>query len=338
MSNYALRRQGFTLVELLVVIAIIGILIGLLLPAVQAARESARKTQCTNNLKQIALAFHNYEDTFKKFPFAGSGIQQVRTRVPATTGAIVTGRDQAWGWAYQILPYMEMQGLWERDDDEAVRATMVPGYFCPSRARERIFHIPDRPGVHPACESAQIDYKANHGYSNEDRLLPGPTKYPFTGVVSTSLTSQALFPDITSAKILDGTANTILGGERSIFINWWNGPSPPPNAECGVGAGPECDAYRGGWVDGNSSFGYLTGGWHPTATNPIRDRKDPQDPSLSGPTLLAIGWRHWGSTHAESANFALCDASVRPIRYAISPDVFRRLINRQDGEALPAGF
>ena len=333
-----LRLRGFTLVELLVVIAIIGILIGLLLPAVQAARESARRAQCTNNLKQIALAFHNYEDAYKKYAFAGSGIQQPRTLVPPTTGGITTGREQAWGWAYQILPYMEMQGLWEHPDDASVRMTMVPGYFCPSRARERIFHIPDRPGVHPAAESAQIDYKANHGYTNEDRLLPGPTKYPFTGVVSTSLTSQATFPDITSAKILDGTANTILAGERSIFINWWNGPQPPPNAECGVGAGPECDAYRGGWVDGNNSFGYLTGGWHPNATNPIRDRMEPQGTTLSGATLLLIGWRHWGSVHAEAANFALCDASVRQIRYGISPDVFRRLINRQDGEALSAGF
>ena len=341
-------QRAFTLVELLVVIAIIGILIALLLPAVQAAREAARRSQCVNNLKQIALGCNNYEDNQKTYVFGGNGIQRPRSYSPPTGGSIAVGREQVWGWAYQILPYMELQNLWENTDDDAVRATLVPGYFCPSRARERIFHIPVRSGVHPASESAQIDYKANHGYAhNDSRLRPG-NNYPFTGVVNLSFppnptvaqqnTNRSTYPDVTSAKILDGTSNTILAGERGIFIDWWNGPQPPPNAECGVNAGPECDAYRGGWLDGMSQFPYLTGGWHPDATNPIKDRGVPAAGSgLSGAQLLVIGWRHWGSIHAEAANFALCDGSVRQIRYSVSPDVFRRIINRQDGEALPAG-
>src|SRR5687767_9100015 len=108
--SFRRRNVGFTLVELLVVIAIIGILIALLLPAVQAAREAARRSQCTNNLKQIGLAFHHYHDTYRQFPYAGNGVAQPRT---ITNGAIATGRDQAWGWAYQILPFMEQQNLWE---------------------------------------------------------------------------------------------------------------------------------------------------------------------------------------------------------------------------------
>ncbi len=348
--------RGFTLVELLVVIAIIGILISLLLPAVQAARESARRTQCVNNLKQIAQAFHNYEDAYRVYAFGGSSIQRPRTLNPPTGGTITTGREQQWSWAYQILPYREMQNLWEHADENVIRATLVPGYFCPSRARERIFHIPDRPGVHSAAESAQIDYKANHGYAPTSTLNPGGTpSYPFTGIVGMSYnnaalvdppttaslnqqkTQRGLYPDVTSAKILDGTANTILAGERGIFINWWNGPQPPPNAECGNGAGPECDAYRGGWLDGMTVNCYLTGGWHPDATNPIRDRSIVPT-GFSGAQLLVMGWRQWGSIHADAANFALCDGSVRQIRYSISPDIFRRVINRQDGEALPAGM
>lgn len=98
------RSRGFTLVELLVVIAIIGVLIALLLPAVQAAREAARRTQCSNNLKQMGLALQNYHDTFKRFP-------------PATftraSNKLQSGR-AAWGWGSAILPFMEYQPLFNQ--------------------------------------------------------------------------------------------------------------------------------------------------------------------------------------------------------------------------------
>jgi len=87
-------RHGFTLVELLVVIAIIGVLVALLLPAVQAAREAARRSQCTNNLRQLGLALHNHHDTFNVLPFARTG-----------------GRPQSISWAPLILPYVEQKNL-----------------------------------------------------------------------------------------------------------------------------------------------------------------------------------------------------------------------------------
>ncbi len=99
---------GFTLVELLVVIAIIGILIALLLPAVQAAREAARRSQCTNNLKQLSLAMHNYHDTFGVFPPGSLGD-------PAWTGNYNI-YDGHFGWPVFILPFVEQQALHERID------------------------------------------------------------------------------------------------------------------------------------------------------------------------------------------------------------------------------
>ena len=98
------ERAAFTLVELLVVIAIIGILVALLLPAEQAAREAARRIQCTNNLKQIGIAMHNYQSTHGRFPIGYVGCQ---TWDPVWGGLRALGHT---AWA-QILPYMELTAL-----------------------------------------------------------------------------------------------------------------------------------------------------------------------------------------------------------------------------------
>jgi len=137
MLRKTFRSYGFTLVELLVVIAIIGILVGLLLPAVQAAREAARRMQCSNNLKQIGLALHNYESAFRVWPSQSSGPTQGRN-FNARRGSWFTG----------ILPYLEQDGVfksfdekahWHAPENVAAASAKVPSFQCPSAIERKGF-------------------------------------------------------------------------------------------------------------------------------------------------------------------------------------------------------
>ncbi len=196
---------AFTLVELLVVIAIIGILVGLLLPAVQAAREAARRTQCVNNMKQLALAMHNYHDTYGVFPALG-----VRTiNVPA----------RAWhfySWAMMILPYIEQRNLYD-DVMVAMRENSVPApwtnwprwnrdlppYMCPSDIAP-----PDR-----SKSPALLNYKACVGDDYlQNHLTPNDPKVP--GIVNRGIFQPERW--VSMSYISDGTSNTVMLGEMVV--------------------------------------------------------------------------------------------------------------------------
>jgi prepilin-type N-terminal cleavage/methylation domain-containing protein/prepilin-type processing-associated H-X9-DG protein len=168
-------RGGFTLIELLVVIAIIGILAGLLLPAVQAARESARRIQCVNNLKQIGLALHHYADVNLCFP--PSYVQGSATATGVSYGITVPdlgyNNVNGWGWGVLILPYLEQGNLlqkfkinlpcWATENATAVQ-TQVSVYLCPSSSK---------PGAFDPFALQQYS-----GGTNEDPLSPAPYDPP----------------------------------------------------------------------------------------------------------------------------------------------------------------
>ena len=158
--NCAARARGFTLVELLVVIAIIGVLVSLLLPAVQAARESSRRSQCLNNLRQIAIGCHNFQSANGSFPTAGGCVEQFLNTAELAKPAY--GYEGA-GWMYQILPFIEQRALYDlrRGTTAANSGFVATGlvekkvsmYNCPSRdervaiAATDIYALPDYAGV-----------------------------------------------------------------------------------------------------------------------------------------------------------------------------------------------
>lgn len=303
------ERSGFTLVELLVVIAIIGILIALLLPAVQAARESARRSQCSNNLKQIGLSFQTYHDTYRDYPTSGTGADPARTMV---NGGIAIGNDQAWGWAYQILPFMEREALWEDTNDTNVKQASVPTYFCPSRRQPIVFNVN---GGGTTGMRGQLDYMANHGIDTSGGgNIPNGTA--FNGIVRRSAAANSVKVD--SSTVLDGTSNVLLVAERFIATNWYESPYTG-----------EWDVHRGGFVGGTvSTGGYLTSGWRANYPAPMRDRDVTGVSAVTG-----VGFaKYFGSAHSAGTNTVLCDGSVRIVRFNVSPDVFRRFVGRKDGE------
>ena len=172
-----LRYRGFTLVEMLVVVAIIGILIGLLLPAVQAARESGRRLQCINNLKQISLAILGHENATKRFPTGGWG------RMWVGDPDLGSGDKQPGGWIYNTLPYLEqgilhnmgtgMSGNDKLDAAAKMMAVPLTEFICPTRRIAEI--LPYHLGLYPqtfnassVSSVARTDYAVNRGVFSAD--------------------------------------------------------------------------------------------------------------------------------------------------------------------------
>jgi prepilin-type N-terminal cleavage/methylation domain-containing protein/prepilin-type processing-associated H-X9-DG protein len=317
---------GFTLVELLVVITIIGILIALLLPAVQAARESARRTQCAKNLKEMALAAMNHEHENRHLPSGGWGYVWVGD----PRGGF--GLNQPGGFHYNILPYAEQQALHDfsaKASTDAERKTLtlnmvqipISLFNCPTRRPLMVFPARsnrdwminmDKP---PDLTRAWIksDYATNGG-TNILMWGYGPGSWD-DGLKGIGCQSKAYFANCTGichqrsmikmAEITDGTSNTYLVGEK--YLN----PNDYFTGDC--------------YSDDESAFS--GDDWDQTRWTITPPRQDTQ-----GYADMNI----FGSAHAGNFNMAFCDGSVHPVNYSIDSIVHQYLGNRRDGKMIDA--
>jgi prepilin-type N-terminal cleavage/methylation domain-containing protein/prepilin-type processing-associated H-X9-DG protein len=301
-------RNAFTLVELLVVIAIIGVLVALLLPAIQAAREASRRSQCSNNLKQIGLAVHNFELTHKRLP-PGARYSSSGTR----RGSILVF----------LLPHLEESAVSSLIDlksanldneiakNEGIRSRIVATYVCPSDSHEEVY-----PGI------AVHNYSASRGptslYANPVCPCPLPLEWaslalaplddpknfagPFTRVGSTAKLSQ----------ITDGVSKTIFFGEVR----------------------PNCSEHsRVGWAFTNNGNGYCSTLVPINYDTCSEDATDACKRSCNWTT--EVGFK---SAHSGGAQFLLGDGSVHFVPESIDHRMYQNLGAKSDGNTVEIIF
>lgn len=322
------RRQGFTLVELLVVIAIIGVLVALLLPAVQAAREAARRTQCSNHLKQLGLGAQNFHDVRLFLPPARLGNQ------PPTNQGWLT-------WAVILLPYIEQQNYYNQWDEKktyeahpvAVTRNAVPVYFCPSRRKPTQFFSNDNPSGGLSDYAACSGTGNGHGLNNNNAIPPNNylgvngamigAQYTVNG--STLLEWQGY---VRLANITDGTSHTFLIGEKHIRRL---AAAATPTNQIPFNQGTADD--RSVYTSRNANNYRRFAGRGIAANMPSGEIYSVARYNFID-FVQAVDNRKFGSRHPGICQFVMCDGSVAAIKETINIDTYGRLANREDGEAI----
>ena len=345
------RRLAFTLVELLMVIVVVSAMAAILLPAVQSARETARRTQCKNNLKQLALGALNHHDVQGHFPTGGWGWYWLGDPDRGF------GKDQPGGWMFNMLPYCEQLPLYQSASDgdpyvltrgqRVAAAKVVESPLtilnCPSRRPNRTYPLSAHEGgalgffnANMPLVAGRSDYAINSGHVynewHNSALGQGPKSYADAEVWTANRTwgsEQPRFlqlPDgqetmtgvsferskVSIRQVPDGLSNTYLVGERYI-----------PQAEYETGL------YFGDnetWCTGFNNDNYRS-------TGRIVGLKFVAAPPLYDGLTNAVAETHgsFGSAHPDNWNASFCDGSVRSMAYDIDWRVHRDLGNRSDG-------
>jgi prepilin-type N-terminal cleavage/methylation domain-containing protein/prepilin-type processing-associated H-X9-DG protein len=341
-------RSGFTLIELLVVIAIIAILIGLLLPAVQKVREAAARMQCSNNLKQIGLAFHNFESAYQYYP---TGPYDGDPRLPGMVynepiGSYESGttccnaaHPDGWSQWFKILPFIEQDNVYRlarfdlppihtgrptnyNGEDDVARA-LIKTYYCPSRRA---------PTGYGGALFGRCDYAGNAGYyQGEVHENWGDIPAPPLGMTPRrNERTPENFGDMPGrrgyiawsaqgakrriADVTDGTSNSIIAAEKCL----------PPSRQ-GLDGGDNERWNNAGWDE-------CVIRWH----FPPKSDTDPSIIVVGQPTDPAANtWRrYFGSSHTGGLNAVFGDGSVRFVRFGVDPIAFMRACVIDDGQVL----
>jgi len=293
------QKKGFTLVELLVVIAIIGVLVALLLPAVQAAREAARRTQCGNQLRQHAIATHNYHDTHGTFPM-GAGVN-------ATSGLV---------WLRATLPFIEQNNLYDRWDytkdyysgtgntNLDIIRTTIKSHICPSDTPAKTWN-----------STPNYNYAVNLGATDRNRTATSTldANAKFQGAPFETFTGKAY----SMAAFTDGTSNTLMLSEvrqgqvgSDLRGLTWYGNHVGFNAVYGPNS-KNADVLASGFCNdpGNRPLGLPCSG--------------------GSPEVFASRSRHPAGVQS-----ALCDASVRFVPDSVDITTWRNLSSSSDGNVI----
>ncbi|MFO0422665.1 MAG: DUF1559 domain-containing protein [Planctomycetia bacterium] len=348
---------GFTLVELLVVIAIIGTLVGLLLPAVQSARESTRRASCTNNLRQLPLAFHNYETARKMLP-----------PLTRSSNCIAAPNNEARmaqrSWAPDVLAYLEETALmasydlsrnwWENEDGSApsggtagVLDEGVTGNRALVRTQLQVLQCPSSPMsnriqdkiANPRKTGACGDYFVVAGTGTSFHAaasLPGPSPtatVPGATEEWTGCGPAAKRPKSTFAKITDGLSKTILLSECAGREDVWRERTRYPANADDVSGNTACARARGGaWAtnDNPHAFGE-------SLVSGCTKANSPTTGTIPNSLMKVNGSNEWGwliyAFHTGGANIAMADGSVQFVSEETSVEILGQLATRAGGES-----
>jgi prepilin-type N-terminal cleavage/methylation domain-containing protein/prepilin-type processing-associated H-X9-DG protein len=319
MTRRDASSRGFTLIEILVVIAIIGILIALLLPAVQAAREAARSVQCKNNLKQLALAAHNYESANGCFPMGAP------VKVATYSAGWIQAGDYDSGHSLFVamLPQLEQAALYnavnfavniELPENMTIHRSQVNALLCPSDSAAWQIDTPTMWMTYPGLQVAHGSYSGCTGTWSHWTWNPSSKPSLATLVAQDNgiffVNSRTRIADVT-----DGLSSTILLGERMLYERYR----------------AETNCWFSGWL-GDSLFDTLTP-MNPQRLTAIASLPAPDPNGWPGVEDNAL-WNSASSLHSGGANFAMADGSVRFLKETIQSwpvDSFGNPTGVQDG-------